>query len=340
MVAYFEDLGFFFDPRNNPADVLMDILSGRGVKLRDPRGVTVEMVRQDMVQLEEYDVMDLVRHWNTKEVGDLKAAKMAAAAAMVTTSAATSAPGSTVAISVRSTVLMEETFSATPAAASPPSASSHQMVREFDDEHSAYGTPETYACDMSIRSRANTIHRYRATSYLTCQSIEMSKSGEFRRASLEDSPHHFTGPILEGHEEDMADDLPTKLVYLNSPIVDDSCSAACDPPPTQAEVTATHRRLRKACMDRGANFFMQFLYAHNRSILQQYRKINALLMEIMVATISGALMGLAIKGYDGRLVGRGSMHIAYRGTSSDTVLSHPVPGFGHLPVHADQSVSH
>ncbi|KAJ3305130.1 hypothetical protein HDU76_005060, partial [Blyttiomyces sp. JEL0837] len=33
VIEYFESLGFYFDPRSNPADILMDILSDKGVNL-------------------------------------------------------------------------------------------------------------------------------------------------------------------------------------------------------------------------------------------------------------------------------------------------------------------
>ncbi|KAJ3061329.1 hypothetical protein HK102_009153, partial [Quaeritorhiza haematococci] len=45
VVAYFENLGFVFDPRANPADVLMDILSGHGTT----RTPTTPKTPQDLV---------------------------------------------------------------------------------------------------------------------------------------------------------------------------------------------------------------------------------------------------------------------------------------------------
>ncbi|KAI8838118.1 hypothetical protein BC829DRAFT_447479 [Chytridium lagenaria] len=48
--------------------------------------------------------------------------------------------------------------------------------------------------------------------------------------------------------------------------------------------------------DRGASFLQQLLYCHQRSLMQQSRKLAALALEIFVAMFAGFLMGISIEG--------------------------------------------
>ncbi|KAJ3211226.1 hypothetical protein HDU67_004669 [Dinochytrium kinnereticum] len=50
--------------------------------------------------------------------------------------------------------------------------------------------------------------------------------------------------------------------------------------------------------DRGASFIQQFLYCHQRSLVQQSRKLGALSLEIFVAMFAGFLMGISLQGID------------------------------------------
>ncbi|KAI8910117.1 P-loop containing nucleoside triphosphate hydrolase protein [Gorgonomyces haynaldii] len=58
--------------------------------------------------------------------------------------------------------------------------------------------------------------------------------------------------------------------------------------------------------ERGANLFWQTLYCHNLSLLQQYRTISGLALELFVATFAGLLMGASMSGasevYQGVLI--------------------------------------
>ncbi|KAJ3099392.1 hypothetical protein HDU97_003225 [Phlyctochytrium planicorne] len=50
--------------------------------------------------------------------------------------------------------------------------------------------------------------------------------------------------------------------------------------------------------DRGASFLQQLLYCHQRSLVQQSRRLGALSLEIFVATFAGFLMGISLQGID------------------------------------------
>eukprot|EP00455_Lapot_gusevi_P045021 TRINITY_DN5716_c0_g1_i5.p1 TRINITY_DN5716_c0_g1~~TRINITY_DN5716_c0_g1_i5.p1 ORF type:complete len:859 (+),score=112.28 TRINITY_DN5716_c0_g1_i5:76-2652(+) len=53
--------------------------------------------------------------------------------------------------------------------------------------------------------------------------------------------------------------------------------------------------------ERGASLLAQVVFCHNRSVLQQYRKSEAYVLEIAVAVLAGALMGAAVMGLKGAL---------------------------------------
>ncbi|KAJ3416423.1 hypothetical protein HDV05_001581 [Chytridiales sp. JEL 0842] len=52
---------------------------------------------------------------------------------------------------------------------------------------------------------------------------------------------------------------------------------------------------------RGAPFLMQSLHCHNRYLIQQFRKLDSLGLEVGVASLAGALMGIAVMGQSGEL---------------------------------------
>lgn len=73
--GYFENLGFYFDPKNNPADVMMDIISGKGMKvdpklLKEEEGSESSHRRLDTDEPEfvDYEVSDLVSKWKNLEI--------------------------------------------------------------------------------------------------------------------------------------------------------------------------------------------------------------------------------------------------------------------------------
>lgn len=217
---YFEKLGFYFAQQNNPADCLMDILSGKGdlVDISHCSGAREigqqiqQMVANGSAVFEEYQVSDLAQRWN-----DYKSK----------TYFILSRESSRWEIATPETLDLE----------------SKHLCREFDEnsEEGTLGDPNTRC------------------------------------------------PGTPVHEE-----LPPPL-----------------PPPDVVKPTLTsvhegyvsrdHERLRQACFRRGTGLFRQIVLVHNRSLLQQYRKINALLLELFIATVSGLLMGIAVSSYDGAL---------------------------------------
>jgi hypothetical protein len=50
-----------------------------------------------------------------------------------------------------------------------------------------------------------------------------------------------------------------------------------------------------------SNFFYQSWICHNRSLIQQYRLLSSLVLEVGVAFLAGTLMGLACMGSDGEM---------------------------------------
>jgi ABC-type multidrug transport system ATPase subunit len=59
-----------------------------------------------------------------------------------------------------------------------------------------------------------------------------------------------------------------------------------------------HKLSNDLVQERGANFLTQLRLTHNLSLLQQYRTLPGLVLELFVASISGVLMGVASKGID------------------------------------------
>lgn len=203
-VPYFEKLRFYFESRMNPADVLMDILSGKSRRFEDGRNEFVG-----------YDVGELVSNWEinkTRKIGVL-------------------------------------------------------FVNEFDDRSSHGSIDETNYSSGYIAGQSE--HRQRTVSYFTAKSLDEGVSLE----------------VKEQNSFSLAFDTKVSEGYSSNGEM----------------IALSHQRLRKACIERGASFIRQLILSHNRSILQQCRKINAFWMEMSVATVSGALMGLAIQNFGGQL---------------------------------------
>ena len=67
------------------------------------------------------------------------------------------------------------------------------------------------------------------------------------------------------------------------------------------QTSEEEKQILKIARGRGASFLSQMWRAHNRSIIQQYRRVNAYVMEVVVAVVTGILMGMAVYSYDGAL---------------------------------------
>jgi hypothetical protein len=70
------------------------------------------------------------------------------------------------------------------------------------------------------------------------------------------------------------------------------------PSASTADDDEFHELCEGLASDRGANLFYQFYLTHNLSLLQQYRTLPGLILEVAVGTIAGALMGVAVNGVD------------------------------------------
>lgn len=57
-----------------------------------------------------------------------------------------------------------------------------------------------------------------------------------------------------------------------------------------------HKLSNVLVSERGANWFWQFWYAHNLSVVQQYRSIGGLVLELFVSGYTGFIMGLSLNG--------------------------------------------
>ena len=289
VIPYFESLGFYFDPKNNPADVLMDILSGKGKRLRSsmsPAITPVDLpspntIAAHILEFEEYEVMELVYRWEDKE-RSIECFHEAAALYHRTTLCHTRTPTTS---------------------------------QEFDDENDHDDNSHNHDADSdrtaqaANQSRPSTIALDRTASYLTCRSMDARKSMDVHlsldhavdMAGVQDTrrqddrilptetAHHAKLKELSGLDKDLFSRCSSKSDFNNAAS-------------TAADVSSfSHRQLRKACMDRGANALTQVVLSHQRSMVQQYRKVNAFVMELLVAVASGSLMGLAIHSYDGQL---------------------------------------
>jgi hypothetical protein len=64
-----------------------------------------------------------------------------------------------------------------------------------------------------------------------------------------------------------------------------------------------HQLAQELVKMRGANIFKQFYYVHNLSLIQQYRTIPGLVLEIFVAAFAGLLLGLSLSGLPETYIG-------------------------------------
>ncbi|KAI8908049.1 hypothetical protein EDD86DRAFT_239760 [Gorgonomyces haynaldii] len=64
--------------------------------------------------------------------------------------------------------------------------------------------------------------------------------------------------------------------------------------PTRKAQQASQEYLLRVCQGRGASFSKQFMYCFKRAMLQQYRHILGFVWEVAVASITGFLVGLAM----------------------------------------------
>ncbi|KAJ3115525.1 hypothetical protein HDU96_000472 [Phlyctochytrium bullatum] len=73
-------------------------------------------------------------------------------------------------------------------------------------------------------------------------------------------------------------------------------ASSSDPEDTRMMDIEFHRMAPQVVKERGASVFKQFVYCHNRALVQQSRALGALVLEIFVAMFAGMLMGVSTQG--------------------------------------------
>ncbi|KAJ3117487.1 hypothetical protein HDU96_006581 [Phlyctochytrium bullatum] len=81
-------------------------------------------------------------------------------------------------------------------------------------------------------------------------------------------------------------------------LMDGHCEAAHDAAVVAEAERIFYSNIANLVKNRGASFLQQFLYCHQRSLIQQSRRLSALTLEIFVAMFAGLLMGISLQGVD------------------------------------------
>jgi ABC-type multidrug transport system ATPase subunit len=252
---YFENLGFYFDVRHNPADILMDTLSGKGrrvdIKPLPGEDVDSEERKRFEMELEQkskshqyigYDVAELVYAWKCRE--DAMSA-----------------------LNLEQELLQKADSSGLVDEPPPvPELPPEIYVTEFDQE----------LLRQSVLEQGSNCGR---SGFESCRT-STEKSDGFGQVD------QVIAADFVVSEKETSKQEPSMTMRL---------------PHTECELDFQHSTLQRACMERGANWFSQLAFAHNRSVTQQYRRCNAFALELLVALISGSIMGLAVMCYDGSL---------------------------------------
>jgi ABC-type multidrug transport system ATPase subunit len=98
----------------------------------------------------------------------------------------------------------------------------------------------------------------------------------------------LVGSMIAGQEESnpIIVTVPTEVTLLSTPESDWYLNQQF------------HVLSKDLVQERGASFFTQLCLTHNLSLLQQFRTLPGLVLELFVASVSGVLMGVAAKGID------------------------------------------
>ncbi|KAJ3263491.1 hypothetical protein HDU77_010608 [Chytriomyces hyalinus] len=89
-------------------------------------------------------------------------------------------------------------------------------------------------------------------------------------------------------------------------------------PHTDEERESSHSDLEMIVKKRGSSTLRQALLCHNRYLVQQYRRVSSLVLEVGVAILAGALMGIAVSSADGYLY-KGVLVAPYAALTPSTV---------------------
>ncbi|KAI3631015.1 hypothetical protein MIR68_010505 [Amoeboaphelidium protococcarum] len=277
VLDYFESLGFYFNPKNNPADVLMDILSGKGQRLNpsllpqniDSQNLSMymqQLVEDGKAEFVEYDVKELSQAWmvqedfNRNDLPDLSYLNRRGPSAQMAMTSATP-------VNQLNDIVV---------------ASS-----EFDQESTTKvggGNQENEALSINDQDLSDKFH----------DSFEQP-------ADVLSTPDDYVESLKDLKKRTSRNRLST--FYTDKDVEKDGSERGLGDADSASyqSLSESHDRLRQACKERGANPMVQLVNAHNRSMLQQYRRVNAFFIELGVAVVTGSLMGLAVTSYNGGL---------------------------------------
>lgn len=275
---YFEEyLGFRFDPRNNPADTLMDILSAKGELTQRKQHSTDQLMGVDPAST-DYEVMELVHWWKEYQLNQKLIAIENSSPFF------SSSSGAITAIHSRSDspLLHQHGLASIPEELElcPRNQSSGLLfIQEFDDDIRERESEKEFSDDDTT---THSSYASRGTS--SSHRLPVIPDNESVPAPPETPPPNAPVPQSQNVSAKTMQDM-----YGDEGASDD------------AKGSSSHQILRQACLDRGANWLQQLWYVHQRSVLQQYRRIGAFVLELGVGLMTGLVMGLAVSGYDGQL---------------------------------------
>ncbi|TPX35033.1 hypothetical protein SmJEL517_g02426 [Synchytrium microbalum] len=290
--SYYESMGFVFEAKSNAADVLMDILSGQG---NNVNGVMSSS--------------DLVSAWETEQYK--RNPKMINPSAPRRIEQPVT-PTTDDASSIRSQARSDRSM--------PISVRVNGEMTEVD--------PKTIARIPALLYESGEITE---AAYKRLLALERNNGDAeaFTPGSLEHAIDPETGSYLSDDDDSIDLRLQTaatanrtnagnlrpamkrsngSLRSAASDMGDDDTSTAMAS--TGFDITNIHdpvygeefwQAVQVISANRGAFWWRQMMYCHNRSLVQQYRQWYSLAIEVFVAAIAGVLMGVSVQQFHGEL---------------------------------------
>ncbi|TPX47429.1 hypothetical protein SeMB42_g03315 [Synchytrium endobioticum] len=296
--SYYEAMGFVFDAKSNAADVLMDILSGQGANTTG-----------------NVSSADLVQAWETAQYGIQY--KKSAPTPTPTPTPTPSSNGD--ASSVRSLARSDRSI--------PVSIRVNGQVTEVDPTtiariptllyESGEITEAAYKRLMALGHGSPYTQGAADTASYTSgsdddddddDSIEMRlQSASTARNANSHSRTPPTKPALKRSNASIRSSRSASSGHYYYYYYDDDTATnhtATEPTPNIHDPVSGAefwRQVQAISAGRGAHWWRQVLYCHNRSLAQQYRQWHSLAIEVFVAAIAGVLMGISVQQFHGEL---------------------------------------
>ena len=261
IIPYFQALGFAFLPDVNPADTLMDILSGKGVRQQP------------------YVVNELVQLWAQRD---------------------SHRGGSRNSFQDGYNEDSEDSDG----------TNSDILMKSISLPRLSAASEKSYMTAGSevIQERRSSNDEYFMGDAVTRQVFgddEGKADSEGDVASLLSVDSHQTKSLPVFQPKELAIDISNDFSKSTINVSTDEGSQR------RYDSLRTHKRIRRITKSRGASFLQQLLLAHNRSLLQQFRRFNAFVLEVAVASLCGLLMGLAVMSYNGGAISRSFSSAVY-----------------------------